>query len=190
MSYFDCGKRLEVKFRVQGAKGLQKVDIPFRRQTGVETSDHMNLGDSLLQSVARGTLDLRDRHLEGVGVAFTGTESAKLTGKHANIGIVNITVEDIGRAVAVFALTDDVGDLAEGIKIVRTKQSKSLLLADPLSIEDSLMNIAEGWRDQPRVCEIFHKPSFTHNQTSGKQTPWAAPVRRNSYLLRRFIGIR
>lgn len=186
MSYFDCGKRLEVKLRVQGAKRLQKLDIPFRGQTRVETSDHMNLGDSLLQSVARCALDLRDRHLEGVRVAPTCTERAKLAGKHANIGIINIAVEDIGRAVAVFALTDDVSDLAEGMEIVRSKQSKSLLLADPLSIEDSLMNIAKGWRDQPRVCEIFHKLSLTHNQPPGKQTP-LAPVRRNSYLLRRFI---
>jgi hypothetical protein len=77
--------------------------------------------------------------------------------------------------------------LTEGIEIVGPKKSKRLLLVDTFSIEDFVVGVPKGWRDQPRVCEIFHKPTNTHNQSSGKQTPFAAVIRRNSYLLRRFI---
>ena len=187
MSYFDCGKRFEVELFIQGTKRLKKLDVPLCRQTGMETSNHMDLGDPLIQSVSCRTLNFRNRHLERMRIASACTEGAKLAGKHANIGVVNVTVQDIACPVAVFSLADDIGDLAEGIKIIRPKQSKGLLLVDTFSIEDLLVNVLEGWRDQPRVCEIFHKLTFTHNPSPSKQTPPLAPVRRNSYLLRRFI---
>src|SRR6266436_3102470 len=187
MSYFDCGKRFEVELRIQGAKRLKEFGVPFRRKARMETSNHMDLRDSLIQSVSRCAFNLGNRHLEGVRIASACTERAKLAGEHANIGVIDVAVEDIGCPVAVFTFTDDVGYLAEGIEIVRPKKSKRLLLVDPFSIEDFLVNVPKSWRDQPRVCEIFHKPTYTHNQSSGKQTPSAAAVRRNSYLIRWFI---
>jgi hypothetical protein len=187
MSYFDCGKRFEVELFIQGTKRLKKLDVPLCRQTGMEASNHMDFGDPLIQSVSCRTLNFRNRHLERMRIPSACTEGAKLAGKHANIGVIDVTVQDIACPVAVFSLSDDIGDLAEGIKIIRPKQSKGLLLVDTFSVEDFLVNVLEGWRDQPRVCEIFHKLTFTYNPSRGKQTPLVAPVRRNSYLLRRFI---
>jgi hypothetical protein len=187
MSYFDCGKRFEVELRIQGTKRLKELDVPFRREVRVETSDHMDLSDSLIQSVSGGAFNLWNRHLEGVRVASACTERAKLAGEYANIGIIDVAVQDIGCPVAVFTFTDDIGYLAEGIEIVRPKKSKGLLLVDSFSVKDFLVGIPKSWRDQPRVCEIFHIPTNTHNQSSGKQTPFTAAIRRNSYLLRRFI---
>src|SRR5258707_5781107 len=187
MSYFDCGKRFEVELFIQGTQRLKKLDVPLCWQTGMKTSNHMDLGDPLIQRISRRALNFRNRHLERMGIASACTEGAKLAGKHAHIGVIDVTVQDIACPVAVFSLTDDVGDLAEGIKIIRPKQSKGLLLVDTFSVEDFLVNVLEGWRDQPRVCEIFHKLTFTHNQSASKQTPPTARVRRNSYLLRRFI---
>jgi hypothetical protein len=153
----------------------------------METSDHMDLGDSLIQSVSGRAFNLWNRHLEGVRVASACTKRAKLAGEHANIGIIDVAVQDIGCPITVFTFTDDVGYLAERIEIVRPKKREGLLLVDPFSIKDFLVGVPKSWRDQPRVCEIFHKPTNTHNQSSGKQTPFAAAIRRNSYLLRRFI---
>jgi hypothetical protein len=187
MSYFDCGKRFEVKLRIQGTKRLQKVDVPFWRETGMETADHVDLSDSLVQSDSRRAFNLRNRHLESVRVAFTSAKCAKLAGEYANVGIIDVPVKDVGSPVTVFALTNDVSYLAERMEIVRPKKSKRLLLVDTFSIEDLVMNVPEGRSDQPRVCEIFHKLTYTHKDSAGKQTPFAAAVRRNSYLLRRFI---
>ena len=124
---------------------------------------------------------------EGVRVASACTKCAKLAGEYANIGIIDVTIQDISCSVAVFTLANDVGDLAEGVEIVRPKKRKGVLLVDTFSIEDFLVNIPKCWRDQPRVCEIFHKLTYTHNPSSGKQTPFTAALHRNSYLLRRFI---
>src|SRR4030088_1111638 len=187
MSYFDCGKRFEMELCIQGSKRLQELGVPFRREARVETSNHMDLGDSLMQSASRRAFNLRNRHLEGVRVSPARTERAKLAGEYANIGIIDVAVQDISCPVAVFTFADDVGYLAKGIEIVRPKKSKRLLLVDTFSIEDFLVSVPKSWRDQPRVCEIFHKPTYTHNQSSGKQTPFAAAVRPNSYLPRRFI---
>src|SRR5260370_39478753 len=123
----------------------------------MKPSNHMDLGDPLIQRVSRRALNFRNRHLERMGIASACTESAKLAGKHANIGVIDVTVQDIACPVAVFSLADDIGDLAEGIKIIRPKQSKGLLLVDTFSVEDLLVNVLEGLGDQPRGYESLHK---------------------------------
>jgi hypothetical protein len=187
MSYFDCGKRLDVKLLVQSTQRLKKFDVPFGGESGMETSHHMDLCDTLIQSGSRSALNFRDRHLESMRVASASAKSTKLTGENANIGVVDVTIEDIGSPVAVLSFTDDVGYLAEGIQIIRPEKSKRFVLVDTFASEDLLMNVSQCRRDQPGPCEIFHKPMFTHIQSSGKQTPFPRATCCNSYLLPRFI---
>src|SRR5260370_340874 len=159
MSYFDCGERFEVELRIQSTKRLKELDVPFRREARMETSDHMDLSDSLTQSVSRRAFNLRNRHLEGVRIASACTERAKLAGEDANIGIIDVAVQDIGCPVAVFAFTDDICYLTEGIEIVGPKKSKRLLLVDTFYIEDFVVCGPKDSRGQPRVFEIVHKPN-------------------------------
>src|SRR5258705_11450569 len=172
MSYFDCGKRFEVKLRIQGAKRLKELGVPFRREARVETSDHMDLGDPLIQSVSRCAFNLRNRHLEGVRIASACAERAKLAGEYANIGIVDVAVQDIGCPVAVFTFADDISYLAEGIEIVRPKKSKRLLLVDTFSTEDFLVNVPKSWRDQPEFVKFFtNRLIHTTNRPASKLPP-------------------
>ena len=187
MSYFDCGKRLQVELLVQTAQRLEKFDIPFGRESRMQTSYHMDLGDSLITGTKGGGLNFRYCHLKGMRVAFACAKRAKLTGEHADIGVVDIAVENIGRAIAVFPFTNDISDLAESIQIIRAKESDGFLLADTFALEDLMINALQSWGDQSRACEIFHKATFTHNQTPGKQTPPFAAAGRHSYLISRFI---
>jgi hypothetical protein len=147
----------------------------------------MDLSNSLIQGITGGGLNFRYRHLEGVRVALASAKGAKLAGEHADIGVIDIAVENIGRAIAVFPFTNDISDLAERIQIIRAKENNGLLLADSFIVEDFMINALERWGDQSRACEIFHKPTFTHIQSPGKQTPSFAGAGRNSYLISRFI---
>src|SRR5260221_6047478 len=107
MPYSDCGKRFEVELFIQGTKRLQKLDVPLCRQTGMETSNHMDLGDPLIQSVSCCTLNFRNRHLERMRIASACTEGAKLAGKHANIRGIDVTVQAIACPGAGISRPDD-----------------------------------------------------------------------------------
>ena len=46
--------------------------------------------------------DFVDRLFESVRVAFLGGEGAKLAGEDADVGVVDVAIEDVGGDVAVF----------------------------------------------------------------------------------------
>ena len=50
-------------------------------------------------------------------VTFPRAEGAKLTGENADVGVINVPIEDIGSAVPVFSFTDDIGDQAECVDV-------------------------------------------------------------------------
>jgi len=50
-------------------------------------------------------------------VAFPSAEGAKLTGEDADVGVINVSIEDISSAVPVFSLTNDISDQAERVDV-------------------------------------------------------------------------
>ena len=126
---------------------------------------HMHLGDPKLKRLARRLDDFGDSQFEGVRVAFSSTKCAKLAGEKANIGVIDVPIEDVGGAVPVFALPHDVGDQAERIDVGRAIESRSFVLVDPLSGDDLIEDRAQFLRNEPDACEIFHKFNLTQDLT-------------------------
>src|SRR5258708_13011645 len=87
---------------IESMQRFDQLDVPFGWQSRVQSSDHMNLGDSLPDRLRGRGLDLRDRHFKGMRVSLTGPKSAELTGENANIRIIDIPVPDVGRPILVF----------------------------------------------------------------------------------------
>ena len=52
-------------------------------------------------------------------VTFPSAEGAKLAGENADIGVIDVAIEDISGTVAVFSFTNDVGDQAERVDVGR-----------------------------------------------------------------------
>ena len=81
--------------------------------------NHMNFGYPKLKRLTGGLDNLGDGEFEGMRVAFSGTKGTELARKNANIGIVDVTIQDIGGAIPVYSLPDNVGDETECINVRR-----------------------------------------------------------------------
>ena len=113
MPDFNRRESFDMKVGIESAQRFDQLDIPFAWQSRVQSSDHMNLGDSLPDRLRGRGLDLRNRHFKGMRVSLTGAKSAELTGENANIRIIDIPVQDVGRAILVFAPANNAGDLPQ-----------------------------------------------------------------------------
>jgi hypothetical protein len=81
--------------------------------------------------------------LEAVGIALLAGERTKLAGKNAVIGVIDVTVDDIARAIAHFALPHEIGDGAEGVQVFRLKQSQRVGFGNAFVRDDFVVNVAE-----------------------------------------------
>src|ERR1700733_6680757 len=96
----------------------------------------MNFGYPELKRLTSGLNDLWDGEFEGVRVAFPGTKGAKLARKNANIGVVNVTVQDIGGTIPVFPLPNDVGDQTKCISVCRAIKPGRFVFVDSFARQD------------------------------------------------------
>ena len=110
-------KALMISFSSSTAQVAQQLQIPVALQGRMKPADHVNLRDAVLQRFAHSLDDLRDRQLKGVGLALLGSEGAELTGKKADIRIVDVAVVNIGRHVPVLPFPHDVGDRTDTVDI-------------------------------------------------------------------------
>src|SRR5580700_631964 len=102
-----------MKVGIESAQLLYKFDIPFARQSRMEPSHHVHLGDPLPHRLSRSGFDLGDRHFKGMGIPFTRAESAELARENTDIRVIDISIQNIGRSVAVFAPANNARDLAQ-----------------------------------------------------------------------------
>ena len=128
MTNLDRGKGFDMKIRIKRAQPVQKVEIPFFLQAGVQPADHMHFSDSKAERIAYHVDDFLNGVLKGVGVAFFSGESAELAGEDANIRIIDVTIVDVRRVIAVLSLALDIGDHSKRIQVARTVQLKSVSL--------------------------------------------------------------
>ena len=108
----DRGECLNMETGIERAKGSQKIQIPFARERGMETADHVDFGNSKFERVTRRLDDLRDGQFEGMRVALAGAEGAELARENADVRIVDVPIQDISGPIPVFPLPDNIGDRA------------------------------------------------------------------------------
>ena len=79
----------------------------------MKASNHMNLGNPELERLTCRLDDFGDGHFERMWIAFPGAEGAELARKNADVGVIDVPIQDISGAIPVFSFTNDVGDHAE-----------------------------------------------------------------------------
>ena len=99
----------------------------------MQPADHVHFSDSKGQRVPDRADNFVDRILEGMRVTFFCGESTKLTRKDANVGVIDVTIVDIGREVAVFSLTQNVGDYSQCVQVARAIERERIGLRDSLT---------------------------------------------------------
>src|SRR6266487_3162313 len=128
MTNFDGGKSFDVKIGIERTQLTQKLEIPIFLQGRMQPADHVHLRDSKAERISHYADNFVNRIFKSVCIALLGGESAELAGEDANVGVIDVTVVDVGRVVAVLSLAHDVSDHSERVKVVRTIESKSVSL--------------------------------------------------------------
>ena len=112
-----------------------------------------------------GLDDLGDGQFEGMRVAFPGTKGAELARENADVRIVDVPIQDIGGAIPVFSLPDDIGDEPERIDVGGAIETRRFVLVDSFSCHDLIADRAQFLRNEPDACEIFHKLNLTQDDS-------------------------
>ena len=102
----------------------------------MKPAHHMNLSDSQVQRLPCCFDDLRNGDFKRVRVAFSGAKSAELTRENADVRVIDVPIQDIGGAISVFSLPDDVGDEPERVDVCGAIEARCFALVDPFSCED------------------------------------------------------
>ena len=154
-----------MQVRVQRLQGPQHLDvvIPFERR--MQSADDMNLRDAELECFLRFLDHLRQIVLVSTRITPPPVKRAKITVEDANVGVIDVPIENVGGAVPIFALPNDVGDEPERIDVGGAIELRSFVLVDPLSGDDFIADRAQFLGNEPDACEIFHKINLTQDHS-------------------------
>src|SRR5690242_13417094 len=108
MEYLNGGETLQLQSRVQRAQSPEHVGVVAERQGWMQTAYDMQLGDAQAQRITGFGGDFFHGELKTVGIAFFSGESAELAAQDAIIRVVDVTIDDIARAVTNLALAREV----------------------------------------------------------------------------------
>src|SRR6266404_2378028 len=99
-----------------------------------------------MERLARLLHDLLDGELEPVGISFLARKSAKLATQDAIVGIIDIPVDDVARAVADSGSTRSPGqisDRANRVKILALEKPQRIRLRDSFTGSHFVVEVAE-----------------------------------------------
>ena len=133
MQNFDGGEAFQLQARVHRLERPQHVGVIAERQRGMQAADDVQFGHAHGQGLARFLRDFLDGELHAVGVALFAGEGAELAAQDAVVGVVDVAVDDVAGAGAVFAPANQIGERAEGVEVLAFKKTQGLLVGESLA---------------------------------------------------------
>src|SRR3954452_17364518 len=101
----------------------------------MQAADDVELGDRFAPALAGAMPDLLERHRVRLGIAHPLAESAQPATRDANVGGVDVAVDVEVGGIAVQALPDDVGEIAERKNVAGAVEGHAVLEREPLARE-------------------------------------------------------
>src|ERR1700726_727411 len=126
MAHLDGRERLDVQIWIKRAQAAQEIEVPILFQCRMQTTNHVHFSNPEAACFSDSADDVVNGSLEGMGIAFFGGEGAELAGENANIGVIDVAIQDIGRVVAILLFAERICDNSEGVKIVRAVEIESI----------------------------------------------------------------
>ena len=165
MPNLDGGKCFDMEAGIQRAQASEKFQVPFAWESRMKAADHVNFGNPEAKRLMCCLDDLGDGQFECVRVTFPGTKRAELARKNADVGIVDVPIQDIGGAISVFSLPDDICDQPERINVGGAIEARGFVLVNSFSCHDLIADRAQFLRNESDACETFHKLNLTQDHS-------------------------
>jgi len=103
MANLDRGESFDDKIGIERAQTGAAIRYTILFSVGCNPPP-CGLRDPSRERLLHGRDDVIDRALERMRIAFLGRESAKLTGENAEIRVIDVAIQDIGRDVSILLL--------------------------------------------------------------------------------------
>lgn len=148
---FDGGEGFEGGGGMEGFEGREHFRVEAEGEGRMKSADDVEFGDAFGQAGTGRVDHFGDGIFESVGVAFASGEGAELAGEDADVGVVEVAVEDEGGAVAVFAFADEVGEAAEVVEVGVVEEGEGVIGGDALVLGDVVGDGGEGSHQGERI---------------------------------------
>jgi hypothetical protein len=161
MADLNRGESFDREIRARGFQRLDHLDVVVERQLRVQSADDVHLGRALVVfflGAARHFVDVVGE-LAFFFVRAAG-KSAELAAQDADVGVVEIKIEDVGGDVAVFPFADVVREVAERVEVLDRVKAKTFLVGDALRGEDFFRDVGQAVAGDDFVHEAHGETSF------------------------------
>src|ERR1041385_6237759 len=141
----------------------------------MQPADHVDFGDPKGQRVPDSADNFINRIFERVRIALFRRERTELAGKDADVGVIDVTIVDVRRVVAVFSLAQNAGDHSQRVQVIRAIKRNSIGIGDSLTCFNLFGDGLEVFRDDLVIHAHTEDKSLTkHAQAASglQQKPW------------------
>ncbi len=114
---------------------------------GMQSADDVHFGRALVVGLLRLARHLVDVVGElALLLVRAARKGAELAAQDADVGVVEIEIEDVGRDVAVLALAHVIGEIAERVEVLDRVEAQAFLVGQALRGEDFLRDVGQARR--------------------------------------------
>jgi len=132
MAHLDGRECFDVQIWIECAQAAQEIEVPILFQCRMQTTNHVYFSNPEAACFSDSADDVVDGSFEGMDIAFFGGERAELAGENADIGVIDVAIQDIGSVVAILLFAECIGDNSERVEIVRAVEIESIDLRNAL----------------------------------------------------------
>ncbi len=169
---FDGRPGLEVQLGIGVVQQADDVDVPVVLPLVVQAADDVHLGAAVLDRLGAAGEDLLVAHHVALRVAQVGAERAEHAAIDADVRGVEVRVDVVVGEVAVLALADEVGQLAEfGQRHVGPLEHEAVVERQPLAGFDLFADGFQRWgrRAEHEVDVRWHGESRSRTELNHRR---------------------
>ena len=153
-------ERLQMQFGIERLQRPQHLDVVVPLERRMQPANDVNLRDAQLERLLRLLDHLRQVVFVRARVAPPPIKRAKIAVEDADVGVIDVAIENVIRHVAVLALAHSVGHRANRGQILRAVQPQTIVLGDALCRLHLLVDV-------PQLRPL---DQFVHRQTTSPPT--------------------
>src|ERR1039458_8801120 len=177
-------KCFQVQLRIECLQRTQHVDVVVSFERWMQSANNVNLRDAELERFLRLLEHLWKVVFISARIAPTPIKRAKIAVEYANVGVIDVAVENVIGNVAILALAHEIRHRANGGQILRPIEAETVILIDALGRLNLLVDVPQ----LRTLNQLVHCKATSTTTAPRKTAIMTAFMRKNATF--RLIGSR
>jgi hypothetical protein len=140
---FNRRKTFQSKFRIELAKRFEHPGVIAERKRWMQPADDVQLSDPQLKSFARFLDNFFHTKLKAIRIPLLSSERAELAAQNAIIGIIDVAINDVARAIADFSLPREIGNGSNSVQVLAFEKPQRIALRNALACGNLFVKIPQ-----------------------------------------------